>query len=267
MQQASNPKSVAKKLALVLAASVAAINLIIVFSNPESRLMYSDMAAVATVSTGLAFSLVVVSRQKLDGLHGKTYAAVAIGLSFWIVAEVIWAYYEIALEIDTPFPSIADAFWLAGYLPFAYHIFRTYRFFGKVIKPYTTAIVAAGAAIFLGYAITMIYFATAEPLSDIASFSLGIAYPILDAVLIVPAIAILLFMGKGELTSMPWMLLSSAMIMYAVGDSGFAFDALLSLTEEIWIWNIFYNAGDLCVAGALFWHNRFLVLYERRNKA
>ena len=260
MQQASNPRSTAKKLALVLVASVAAINLVVTFSNPGDRLTFSDMAAIATASTALAFSLVVVSRQKLDGLHGKTYAALTVGLAFWIAAEVIWGYYEIALGMDTPFPSVADVFWLAGYVPFAYHLFRTYRFFGKAINPYTTAIVAAGAAVFLGYTIALIYSSMEEPLSDIASFSLGIAYPVLDAVLVVPAIAILLFMRKGELTSVPWMLLSSAMIMYAVGDSGFAYDALLSLTEEIWVWNIFYNAGDLCIAGALFWHNRFFVL-------
>ena len=70
-------------------------------------------------------SLVIVYRQGLDGLLGKAYAALAIGISFWFIAEMIWTYYQVGLGIESPFPSVADLFWLIGYLPFIYYMFKT----------------------------------------------------------------------------------------------------------------------------------------------
>jgi hypothetical protein len=62
-------------------------------------------------------ALLVTWRHKLDGLHGRTYAEFVAGLALWFVAKVLWSYYELDAEID-PFPSLADAFWIAGYAPF-----------------------------------------------------------------------------------------------------------------------------------------------------
>ena len=42
-----------------------------------------------------------------------------------------WTYFEIGLKIDTPFPSVADIFWLTGYGFFAYHLYTIYKFVGK----------------------------------------------------------------------------------------------------------------------------------------
>ena len=33
-----------------------------------------------------------------------------------------------------------------------------------------------------------------------------------------------------------------------------------SASQQEWIWDMFYNAGYLSIAGALFWYNRYLVL-------
>ena len=38
----------------------------------------------------LALAVITVNRQKLDGLYGKTYASLAIGLGLWFIAEIIW---------------------------------------------------------------------------------------------------------------------------------------------------------------------------------
>ena len=33
---------------------------------------------------------------------------------------------SLGLRIETPFPSLADVFWLAGYAPLTYHLYRIY---------------------------------------------------------------------------------------------------------------------------------------------
>ena len=50
------------------------------------------------------------------------------------------------------------------------------------------------------------------------------------------------------------LLLSIAMILSAIGDTGFAFSTAYgpeSVQRDVWIWNIIYNADHLCLAAAL----------------
>ena len=38
-----------------------------------------------------------------------------LGLVFWFIANIIWGYYEIVLDIVSPVPSLADLFLLSAY--------------------------------------------------------------------------------------------------------------------------------------------------------
>jgi hypothetical protein len=56
------------------------------------------------------------------------------------------------------------------------------------------------------------------------------------------------------------LLLSVAMILSAIGDTGFAFSAAYgpdSVQRDVWIWNIIYNADHLCLAAALVGYASF----------
>ena len=101
-------------------------------------------------------AVITVYRQKLDGLYGKTYGSLAIGLGLWFIAEIIWTYFELGLQINTPFPSIADLFWLVGYGFFAYHLYRIYNFMSRETIEHTAIIfVSVTIAIALGYMVNL----------------------------------------------------------------------------------------------------------------
>jgi hypothetical protein len=59
-------------------------------------------------------------------------------------------------------------------------------------------------------------------------------------------------------------------ILNAIGDIGFGYSAVLGTIEkEEWIWNIFFNAGYLTLACALFWQSRYFYsssIIIRENK-
>jgi len=57
-----------------------------------------------------------------------------------------------------------------------------------------------------------------------------------------------------------WILLSLSMILFAIADTGFAYISASNLTieNEVWIWNLFYNSGYLCLAAALTRYATFL---------
>ncbi len=118
-----------------------------------------------------------------------------------------------------------------------------------------------GAAIFLAQNVGIIL-ACAESI-DATAFSISIAYPILDAILIVPAIVVLASLWRGKLTLTPWILISSAILITAVANSGFAYYTAACMENGIWVWDVLYNTSYIMVAATLFWHYRFFVFSEK----
>ena len=57
------------------------------------------------------------------GVQGKVWGCSARSFSgqvfLWFLGETGWGIYEIFLHVEVPYPSLADVFYLAGYLPAA----------------------------------------------------------------------------------------------------------------------------------------------------
>ena len=127
---------------------------------------------------------------------------------------------------------------------------------------------------------------------DFSILLVTLAYPILDAVMIFPAVLIFVAARKvssrrinvtpeqkleatkedKSSSSFPvsvssiWiLLLSIAMILSAIGDTGFAYSTAYgpdSAQRDIWIWDIFYNSSGLCLAAALIGYKNFFSFYR-----
>lgn len=266
-RNAFDPTWVRKRLALTLVVSIAAANSFIIFPDSESRPLFSNWTINAVAAVALGISLLVVWRQRLDGLNGRTYAALATGLGLWLVAEMLWTYYTLFAGIADPFPSLADAFWIAGYVPFAYHLMATYRFFGQTVKPHVIIITSIAAAFFVGHTSTLVFEAWSPTTpEDFTAAIISIAYLALDAVLIVPAIIVLASLRQGKLTFTPWIILASSLLVVAAADSGFAYYEAAGMEEEIWVWDLLYSTSYIAIAAALFWHYRFFIYHEKKVK-
>jgi TRAP-type C4-dicarboxylate transport system permease small subunit len=258
---------------LALIGSIIVANSFIILIQGKDRVFFSNWTINVTAAIALALAVITVYRQKLDGLYGKTYASLAIGLGLWFIAEIIWTYFELGLQINTPYPSIADLFWLVGYGFFAYHLYRIYNFMSKeTIKPTAIILVSVAIAIALGYLVNLtttvsdISYSQKQQADDIVLLLISAAYPILDGVLLVPAVLVLWTIRSGQLSYTHWMLLSLSMLLFAVADSGFGYVAVLDIDmvqKEGWVWDIFYNAGYLSIAAALLWFNRFSIFNEK----
>jgi hypothetical protein len=91
---------------------------------------------------------------------------------------------------------------------------------------------------------------------------ISIAYPVLDALLIVPAGAILWDLRRAGLQFTHWIMLSLFIVMVTVGDIGFGYSNILGeeiAEEQEWIWETFYNVGYISIAAALFWYSKFAI--------
>ena len=137
------------------------------------------------------------------------------------------------------------------------------------IKVYHIVLISLVLAAVLGYSLSIIFgidinntlllFSQKEALGNIIS----IAYPILDAILIVPAVAILWDLKRAGSQFTHWIMLSLFIVMVTAGDIGFGYSYVLGeeiAEEQEWIWETFYNAGYISMTAALFWYSGFVII-------
>ncbi len=249
---------------LTLIGFIILINSFIFLSSIETRIVYTNLTINVTASIALFVAIIVLFKQiKSHSQYSKTFAFLTAGLSLWFTAEIVWTYYQLGLGVETPFPSPADGFWLAGYPPLAYHLYRIYNTVTKKVIGNDTLIILSGLlATVLGFILYLLYGMSLHH-QGVLELIINLTYPILDAVLLVPAIAILWSFRKGEPAYTHWIMISLFIIFIAIADIGFDYALAVdeeSASQQEWVWDMFYNAGYLSIAGALFWYNRYLVL-------
>jgi hypothetical protein len=262
-------KSKRKLIASVVCATMACVAIAIIGNlNGEDEAWYSSILGLIAAGITFILSLQVILRQKLTALMPRLYGSLGVGLGLWLAAEAIWAYYELAAGIETPFPSIADIFWLAGYTPFFHFLYGINKHFLGLKKSMTLPLLLISllAFAFLGNILLSIYQSADLSTQDgILPYIVGSAYPIADMFLVVPAIAAFIQMRKGKLTFTPWVLIVLATIVFIIGDIGFAYStSITELSDTVWFWNPLYNLGYIAIASALFWHKSFFTIDEKK---
>src|SRR5438128_508306 len=243
---------------LILVGAVAVSNSFIIFSNQDSRDFFTNWTINAAAAAALSFSIITVItayKRRVNRFLLEMYIIFTVGLTVWLVAELTWTYFQLVLQIGTPFPSSADAFWLSGYGFFTYFIFRIYNFLSKGNEKFIAVLVSLATAIILGYILNLT-FGIADLLSaqeGSLAWLISIAYPILDGILLVPAVLILWVLGGKNLASANWSLLAVSIVVVTVADIGFGYSAVIDKAgKEEWIWDLFYNSSYLAMAAAFF---------------
>jgi hypothetical protein len=93
-------------------------------------------------------------------------------------------------------------------------------------------------------------------------FAVNVSYPIADAILIVPAVTILVASRLDYEHSIPWLFASISLLVNAFADYGFVNDIMNNNMENTWVWDLFFIADFLILAAALYWYNRYYVTRE-----
>jgi len=95
---------------LTLVGFIILVNAFIFLSSTSTRVIYTNLTIIVTAATALCSAIIVLFRQiKVHSQYSKTFSFLVVGLGLWFTAELIWAYYQLGLGIETPFPSLADA--------------------------------------------------------------------------------------------------------------------------------------------------------------
>src|SRR5918911_3337256 len=85
----------------------------------------------------------------------------------------------------------------------------------------------------------------------------------MDAILMVPAIVILVNYRKELLWFTPWICESLGLFLMAISDSWFAVVVLTSILEQFWLSAVFFAAHYLVIAAGLLWYVKFLLTHSQ----
>ncbi|MFL6490842.1 MAG: ABC transporter substrate-binding protein, partial [Nitrososphaera sp.] len=163
-------------------------------------------------------------------------------------------------------PSISDILWLAGYPFFAYNLISTYRQFHDKFNKRILLASVIGNIIFVAYLIYLtIGLSDFSSQGSVSLFAVLIAYPVMNALMTIPALPILIGLWKERPWSIPWTFKSLSLFCIVITDSWFAFIILSGLYEQVWLSSMFFGAEYLILAGGLLWFNKFLATYKTHD--
>src|SRR3989338_4211276 len=219
-----------QKSVLFLIVSLIAITLVYQlrpFLDDSQFSWISFLAYVIVPGALIVFSIILTSKlYKQKHFQSKAFLLFTIGVSFWFIAEQIWAAYVYVYDAD-PFPSIADIFYMATYPFFIAFLLISLKPTRKSItkKIWSFSLVLSFA--FLIPSLLACYNALeeAEGGLDVISKSIALSYPILSSFQLAPAIVGIMFMAKRGV-SYSWMLLLFGFLIYSVSDTFYLFSEL-----------------------------------------
>jgi len=191
----------------------------------------------------------------------RIWLCFTLGMLLWFLGEITWAMYVLVSNVEIPYPSIADALWLIGYVPLLIAIELYVKLFRPALsrKLYfgsTAVISAAGVALFSVMAPLLI--ATEE---NVLLLGIDLAYPVLDIIVLSQAIFGLLVFTmtrlKGKVGT-AWILISLGIIMNVIGDILFSYSTAQEAYFDGHPLDLFFYWGYVLFALAFYTHMKEL---------
>ena len=218
-----------------------------------------------SISTPLAIAAVIMAMTIWRGfivgsLNRFIWSTLTIGLTLWTIAEVWWTVAAL-LGQEIPYPSWADFFWIAGYVPLYFALWTRIRSIHIDIHPSQRVGLWATNIVSLGSTLIFVLFPILQN-NDPAAFAesaLNILYPIVDLILLILVLRMLFTFQQGMYGKV-WAWLSVGFMLRAFGDLMFAYattanlyypDQQTNLLSTIGV-DIPYNMSYLAVIVGLF---------------
>ena len=242
-------------------------NSIIFFAEPDSKIIFSNWILIinSLIAVGLSAMILIKDKDSNEG-GDKTNILLTLGLIFWFIANIIWAYYEVVLDIVSPVPSLADLFLLSAYGFLIYRLISIYRKLGHIINKKILLLIISGAGLFLIYILNLTL-----DLSELSNFRglmlfiVTIAYPTLNSILTVLALMILLGIKNEKHHFIPWVCELVGFLAIVVGDSWFAIIVLTAFVEQLWMSALLLSAHYLLIAAGLIWYLRYNIKWQSKD--
>ena len=202
------------------------LSLVYVFQASYSSSMgfISNVLLLLSSTAALASAVFALKKywRKLSDKYSQIWLFFASGLLIWFVSKLCWSAYTIVLGNELPYPSIADALWIAGYIPIFAAMHSYLRSFGFSLSKLrysafaaTVSMVLLATFIFLVPPVVAVNGATLPVLLNIVDLGL-------DLSLFSMSIHGLFVFANGRI-GIAWAFFSAALFLNAIGDILFSY--------------------------------------------
>ena len=208
----------------------------------------TDLLFIITPITVIILGVALIFRYGIHGNHSVAWILFTLAFAFWFIAESTFDY-EVEYSFENISSFTADIFWILGYpLFFGFTIF----YLKPRRKIITKKIIIYSSTVSLILLIPTIYLTLDtdedEAPNNIEMF-LFVMYPILNAIILVPAIIATILFFKGQVNLL-WTMIMLGTIFLLMADTSY----LMFIVEEdyypghpldiLYIWSyIFYAFG------------------------
>jgi signal transduction histidine kinase len=215
----SRPAYAALVAGLLLSAAYAVL--------PTSYVAVRELGLYTLVEVG-AIVAIVVGVLRYRPAVAVAWLLAAVGLSLWMVGDIVWSAY--ALVDRDPFPSTADAFYLAGYPVLAAGLAFAARRSASSREPGTifdAAIVALGLSVVAWILLVESYRSN----EDLEPFPLGVSLAYVAGDVLLLGVAAQFFL-RGMWRTWTFRVLAAALLLTLVGDAVFVLNVANRLPGE-----------------------------------
>jgi len=266
----ANPRVIRRDLRIVYGLClITAIGLIAIYIfqsfYPDFLYTFSNVispfiAGVAVVASFFAL------RRYWDNIGSRLswiWLCFTLGMMLWFLGELGWAIYTMVLNIEIPYPSIADVFWLIGYVP----LFIALLLYIELIQPaisakmffMASAFVAVASAI--SFTLLMLPVLAGASEQDMVTLGISLAYPGLDLTLFLEAVLGLLVFTftkmKGRVGK-AWFFINFAILSNVVADEAFSYTTMEGTYYNGHPLELLFHFGYLLFALAFYVHSKEL---------
>ena len=149
----------------------------------------------------------------------QVWRLIFYSLLVWTVSDITWAFYEVVLGKHIPFPSVADFFWMLGFIPFSIGLFQKYRTLNAKLDRRRVQLIAVGSAIFILIAFYFSFYSNGAAFSTRSLFEniLMFSYPVMMLILLILASLVLFSIGKGRF-ALTWRLIVNSLFLRSASN-------------------------------------------------
>jgi hypothetical protein len=168
---------------------------------------------------GAAASFLFARRHRWQTNLGKAFVIIGAGLLGWGLGNFVWAYYNVVLKVEVPYPSLADGVYILFYPLLAIGAWYIVKMYSPFLT--TVLVIESLVIILVATAVTFsIYSPDLEGLSGVQQF-FSLAYPIGDVIILSTAL-IALRIGGGHVRR-GFLIFIVGVLLQTIGDYLFTY--------------------------------------------
>jgi len=197
---------------------------------------------------------------KLEKSEIHKFRPLILGIVCFLIGETLYFYQQYFLQIDIPYPSVADVPYLLANLIFSYFLISSVFSLlnRKSLNPLPIILVSPVAILPIYLLFSSAYDLAINESTEL-EFIVNALYYIFDALMLITALIIILNLKKYDPFIFHWICVTVGLILLVIGDVGYTYFSIISesLIEEYeWLWSIAYAIGYLFLGIGIYWFDR-----------